>query len=77
MFDNDSDQLMGGVWPFLKRVLILFLPIWVYLICWSANMNIFLSAILAGLSIPLIQIFEKFSLRRMYQSESSEDNVIK
>ena len=77
MFDDGSEDLFGGIWPFMKRALFLFLPIWVFLICWSADLNIFIAAIAAGLSLPLIQIFEKMKLKHQAGSESDSDNVIK
>jgi len=77
MFDDGSDELVGGVWPFLKRALVILLPIWVYLLSWTTTHNLFLSAIAAGLSIPLIQLFEKMKLKHKLQSEYDEDNVIK
>ena len=77
MFDDGSEDLFGGIWPFMKRALFLFLPIWVFLICWSADLNIFISAIASGLSLPLIQIFEKMKLKYQVGSESDSDNVIK
>ena len=77
MFDDGSEDLFGGVWPFMKRALLLLLPLWVYLICWSAGFNLFISAIAAGLSIPLIQVYEKLKLRRYLKSNSARENLIK
>ncbi len=77
MFDDGSEELFGGIWPFLKRALLLLLPLWIYLICWSAGLNLFISAISAGLSIPLIQVFEKFKLKRQIESQSDSGNLIK
>jgi hypothetical protein len=77
MFDDGSDELFEGIWPFMKRALLLLLPLWVYLICWSAGLNLFISAISAGLSIPLIQVYEKLKLKRHLESNSAGDNVIK
>ncbi len=77
MFDDGSDELIGGVWPFLKRALFVLLPIWIYLLAWTTTHNLFLSAILAGLSIPSIQFFEKMKLKGKVNSESNEDKVIK
>ena len=77
MFDDGSEELFGGIWPFMKRALILFLPVWIFLICWSAELNVFISAIAAGLSLPLIQIFEKIKLHHKMKSDSDSDNVIK
>ena len=77
MFDDGSDELLGGLWPFLKRILVILLPIWVYLLIWTTTHNLFLAAIAAGLSIPFLQVFEKMKLKQKSQSESNEDNVIK
>ena len=77
MFDDGSDELVGGVWPFLKRALVILLPIWIYLLVWTTTHNLFISAIGAGLSIPFIQLFEKIKLKHKLQPESDEDNVIK
>ncbi|MBT4060008.1 MAG: hypothetical protein HOE69_06860 [Euryarchaeota archaeon] len=62
MFDDGSEELFSGFWPFIKRALLLFLPLWVFLIFWTAGLHLYISAIAAGLSLPLIQIFEKFKL---------------
>ena len=77
MFDDGSEELFGGIWPFMKRALVLLLPLWVFLICWTLNLHIFISAIAAGLSVSLIQIFEKMKLKHHIESESDSDNVIK
>ena len=62
MIDDTSDELLGGFWPFLKRFLFLLLPIWVYLLCISANLPLFVSTIIAGCSLAVILAFEKFKL---------------
>tara|TARA_B110000116_G_C16572927_1_gene462690 strand:- start:489 stop:722 length:234 start_codon:yes stop_codon:yes gene_type:complete len=77
MFDDGSDELFEGIWPFMKRALLLLMPIWVYLICWSAGLNLFLSAIIAGISISFIQVFEKIKLKRHLESNTAGDNIIK
>ncbi|MCS5527430.1 MAG: hypothetical protein NZ774_06165 [Candidatus Poseidoniales archaeon] len=84
MFDDGSDELLGGFWPFMKRALFLFLPIWVGLIVWSAGYDyirrdvlLFMSTIAAGLSLPLILMFEKIKLKQQIESESDSDKVIK
>ena len=58
MIDDISDELLGGFWPFLKRVLILFMPIWVYFLGVTAGLPLILSSILAGSSLALIIVFE-------------------
>ncbi len=69
MFDDGSDELLGGLWPFMKRVLILFMPVWIFLICWSMDINLFISAIIAGASLSIIQVFEKMKLKRHLESK--------
>ena len=84
MLDDGHEDLFGGVWPFIKRALFLFLPIWVGLIVWTGGQDyidktllLFMSTIAAGLSLPLIQLFEKFNISRNTKSEPDSDNVIK
>nr|MBC8518190.1 hypothetical protein [Euryarchaeota archaeon] len=69
MFDDGSDELLGGLWPFMKRILILFMPFWVFLICWTLGINLFISAIVAGASLSIIQVFEKMKLKRHLESK--------
>ena len=71
MLDDTSDELLGGFWPFLKRILFLLLPFWVYLLCISANLPMIVSTILAGSSLAVIVAFEKLKLSR--DSSHSED----
>ena len=69
MFDDGSDELLGGLWPFMKRVLLLFMPVWIFLIFWSMDINLFISAIVAGASLSIIQVFEKMKLKRHLESK--------
>ena len=60
MIDDDGTaDLYGGFWPFIKRFLLLFLPLWVLLIALSAGVHVIISAILSGLSVSLVAVFEK------------------
>ena len=84
MLDDGHEDLFGGVWPFIKRALYLFLPIWVGLVVWTGGQDyidntplLFMSTIAAGLSLPLIQLFEKFNIYRNTISEYDSDNLIK
>ena len=77
MLDDGHEDLFGGVWPFVKRALFLFLPFWIALIVWYAgvdyidrNILLFLTAISAGLTFPAIQLFEKLKLKRKSESDS-------
>ncbi|MDP6888604.1 MAG: hypothetical protein QF454_01085 [Candidatus Thalassarchaeaceae archaeon] len=69
MLDDGSDELINGLWPFMKRALVLFLPFWIYLVCWSAGLPLLLSAILSGLSLSGIIYFEKLNLKRKHKPE--------
>ena len=40
MIDDGHEDLFGGVWPFVKRALFLFLPFWVCLIVWYAGVAV-------------------------------------
>ena len=39
LLDDGHEDLFGGVWPFIKRVLFVFLPIWVAMIVWYAGVD--------------------------------------
>ena len=77
MMDDGSENLFEGFWPFMKRFLILFLPLWVFLIGYSANLHIMISAILAGLSVSTVAIFEKYRLKQESDSTTAGNKVIK
>ena len=68
--DDGSEDLFGGFWPFVKRALLLFLPIWTWLLCWSAGFNNIFSATIAGLSLSVIVGIERYKLNR----NSRKDN---
>ena len=61
--DDGSEELLIGFWPIIKRIILLFLPIWIILIGVSAGLNMFITAVLAGLSVSVVIIFEKFKIR--------------
>tara|TARA_B110000438_G_scaffold189811_1_gene181447 strand:- start:1915 stop:2109 length:195 start_codon:yes stop_codon:yes gene_type:complete len=62
--EDGSEELFNGFWPFMKRVLLLFLPLWVFLIGWSAGLNIIVTAILAGSSVSIVAIYEKMKVNQ-------------
>ena len=77
LLDDGHEDLFGGIWPFMKRVLFVFLPIWVGMIVWYAGVDyidpdflLFLAAISAGLTFPLVQLFEKMKLKHKSESDS-------
>ena len=61
--DDGSEELLIGFWPIIKRIVLLFLPIWVILIGVSAGLNMFITAVLAGFSVSVVIIFEKIKIR--------------
>jgi len=63
--DEGSEELFGGFWPFIRRTLMLFLPLWVWLLMWAADMPSILSALVAGLSLSVIVAIERYKLRQM------------
>tara|TARA_B100000214_G_scaffold142304_1_gene101814 strand:+ start:739 stop:978 length:240 start_codon:yes stop_codon:yes gene_type:complete len=78
LLDDGHEDLFGGVWPFIKRMLFVFLPIWVAMIVWYAgvdyidqNFLLFFTAISAGLTFPMVQLFEKLKLKRKSESDSN------
>ena len=77
MIDDGSENLFEGFWPFMKRFLTLFLPLWVFLIGYSAGLHILISAILAGLSVSTVAIFEKYQLKQENDSTNDGNKVIK
>tara|TARA_B110000495_G_C22800082_1_gene467394 strand:- start:285 stop:488 length:204 start_codon:yes stop_codon:yes gene_type:complete len=64
MLDDGSAELFEGFWPFMKRFLLIFLPLWVFLICYSIGLHNIVSAIIAGLSVSAVAIFEKYKLKQ-------------
>ena len=63
--DEGSEELFGGFWPFIRRTLMLFLPLWVWLLMWAADMPNILSALVAGLSLSIIVAIECYKLRQI------------
>ena len=75
--EGGSEELFNGFWPFMKRFLLLFLPLWVFLIGYSAGLHIIFAAILAGLSVSSVAIFENLKLRRENDFADDANNLIK
>ena len=63
--DEGSEELFGGFWPFIRRTLMLFLPLWVWLLMWAAGMPNIVSALFSGLSLSIIVAIERYNLRQM------------
>ena len=77
MLDDGSAELFEGFWPFMKRFLFMFLPLWVFLIGYTAGLHVILAAILAGASISVVAIFEKYKLKQGSEDNSDGTNLIK
>ena len=77
MVGNSSDELFSGFWPVMRRFLFAFLPLWVFLIAYSANINVIISAILAGASVSLVAIYEKKKILSENANQSDGNKVIK
>ena len=63
--DDGSEELLIGFWPIIKRVILLFFPLWIILIGFAAGLNIFITAVLAGVSVSAVVVFEKFKIRNL------------
>ena len=74
---DPSDELFSGFWPIMRRFLFAFLPLWVFLIGYAANINVIISAILAGASVSLVAIYEKKKLIARNEESSGGNKVIK
>lgn len=77
MMEDPSDELMAGLWPFMKRALMLFLPLWVFLLLWAAGAPSLAASILAGLSLAPIVMYEKLKLKQRNMSDESRDRLNK
>ena len=77
MLDDGHEDLFGGIWPFMKRALFVFLPLWVAMIVWYGGVDyidrtilLFMTTISAGLTFQVIQLFEKLNIKRKIKSKS-------
>jgi|TARA_B100001758_G_C18352276_1_gene580568 hypothetical protein len=68
--DDGSEELFGGFWPFIRRTLMLFLPLWVWLLLWSAGVPNIISALVSGLSLSIIVAIERYKLNQMTRKDN-------
>ena len=68
--DDGSEELFGGFWPFIRRTLMLFLPLWVWLLLWSAGVSNIISALVSGLSLSIIVAIERYKLNQMTRKDN-------
>ncbi len=64
VIDDGSEDFFIGFWPIIKRIVLVFLPLWVFLIGYAMGLNIFISSILAGSSVSSVYIFEKMKAKK-------------
>ena len=77
MLDDSGDDLFDGFWPFMKRVLLIFLPIWVFLLGMSAGAPTIVSSVLAGSSIAVVVFIEKLKLKQAMAANDDAESLIK
>tara|TARA_B100001115_G_scaffold154059_1_gene124806 strand:- start:68 stop:304 length:237 start_codon:yes stop_codon:yes gene_type:complete len=77
MLDDGSDELFAGFWPFMRRFLLAFLPVWVFLLGYAAGLNLIIAAIIAGMSVSSVAVFEKIKLKQRLEKQNDDNNVIK
>ena len=68
--DDGSEELFGGFWPFIRRTLMLFLPLWVWLLLWSAGVPNIISALVSGLSLSIIVALERYKLNQITRKDN-------
>ena len=68
--DDGSEELFGGFWPFIRRTLMLFLPLWVWLLLWSAGVPNIISALISGLSLSIIVAIERYKLNQITRKDN-------
>ena len=68
--DDGSEELFGGFWPFIRRTLMIFLPLWVWLLLWSAGVPNIISALVSGLSLSIIVAIERYKLNQITRKDN-------
>ena len=68
--DDGSEELFGGFWPFIRRTLMLFLPLLVWLLLWSAGVPNIISALVSGLSLSIIVAIERYKLNQITRKDN-------
>jgi hypothetical protein len=74
---DPTDDLFSGFWPVMRRFLFAFLPLWVFLIGYSAGLNVIIAAIIAGASVSLVAIYEKKKIQQEFDKTGDSNKVIK
>jgi len=74
---DPSDELFSGFWPIMRRFLFAFLPLWVFLIGYSAGLNVIIAAIIGGASVSLVAIYEKRKVEEELSKKDEGNKVIK
>ena len=74
---DPTDDLFSGFWPVMRRFLFAFLPLWVFLIGYSAGLNVIIAAIIAGASVSLVAIYEKKKIQQEFDKTGDSNKGIK
>tara|TARA_Y100001958_G_C21052442_1_gene418120 strand:- start:171 stop:416 length:246 start_codon:yes stop_codon:yes gene_type:complete len=74
---DPTDELFSGFWPVMRRFLFAFLPLWVFLIGYSAGLNVIIAAIIGGASVSLVAIYEKKKIEEELSKNDDGNKVIK
>lgn len=70
---DGSEELLDGFWPVIRLLLFMFLPFWVFLIGHSSGFNALFSSIIAGASISLVVVYEKYMLKQKNEMSFKEE----
>lgn len=62
--DDGTAEMFGGFWLLIRKFIMAFLPIWVFLIFYAANVHVVISAVIAGSSVSLVAIYEKLKIKQ-------------
>ena len=69
MMEDPSDNLLDGMWPFLKRLIMLLLPFWVFLLFYAAKAPLWVASVMAGFSLAPVILYEKLMLKKHLEDE--------
>lgn len=69
MMEDPSDNLLDGLWPFLKRLIMLLLPFWVFLLFYAGKAPLWVATTMAGFSLAPVVIYEKLMLKKHLKDE--------
>ena len=71
MMEDPSDDLLQGLWPIAKRLIMVLLPMWVFLLLYVAKVPVIFASIIAGLSLAPVVMYEKLALKKRFTEENT------